>query len=599
MHIALAQINLTLGDFEGNHQKILDYCTNADKDGADIVVFPELAISGYNPEDLVSRPAFVATSKRWLDKLVSASNKFNTAIVVGSVFLNPVLTDDEIRRAIEAEHPDRAEPSLMDRLKALDSCLDSDEVEVSVDSIAGRAEHKPCNASFFIHKGHILHQHDKIALPNYGIFDEKRTFAAGKVFGSIRFKDYIIGMLVCEDIWVDQIYTVEPCDLIIVLNSSQFVVDKYKDRLELLRRQAHAYQADIIYLNAVGGQDAIVYDGGSMVVTDTGQLLHQSVFFEESMDIVPLYEKTESVPPTTPPNDEANPLTDQNTSPTEEQKDPEYDNMEHIYQALTLALRDYLRKNDITDVVLGLSGGIDSALTAVIAIDALGKDKVHLVTLPSRYSSTETHKDSKELLTMLGTEAMEISIEPMFEASLKSLQTSKHTEENLQARIRGLLLMALSNEHGYMLLSTGNKSELAVGYATLYGDMNGGYNLLKDLYKTDVYNLAKWRNARGLVIPESIMTKAPTAELSPSQKDSDTLPEYEVLDRILMSYIEEGKSRDEIVRHCKVSANMVDTILKLVKMAEFKRNQATLGPKIRNMSFDLDWRMPVTNRFIY
>jgi NAD+ synthetase len=528
LHIALAQINPCLGDFDGNYQKILKYCIQAEKAGADIVVFPELATSGYDPKDLVRRAVFVQRSMNLLKQLLDISKEWNIAIIIGSMFaLN----------------------------QKSDYC-------------------RPYNSSFFIHKGQILHQHDKIALPNYGVFDEKRTFTKGRTFESIEFKGYRVGLLVCEDIWRAQISTNDLCDIIVVINASPFSIDKHQERLKMLKHQAISYQSSIVYLNMVGCQDSLVYDGGSIVVTQNGNLMHQSEFFKESMDIVPMHSSV-LVP-----------------SPQD------INNLEHVYHALSLALRDYLYKNNMTDVVLGLSGGIDSALTAVIAIDALGKDKVHLITLPSRYSSAETYQDTKELLTNLGVDATNISIEPIFDASLQTLQGSGKTEENLQSRIRGLILMALSNEHGYMLLSTGNKSELAVGYATLYGDMNGGYNLLKDLYKTDVYNLARWRNEQNPIIPESIIRKDPTAELRPNQKDSDTLPNYDVLDRILIAYIEGGISPENIIRHLNIDPIIVDQVMQLVRIAEFKRHQSTLGPKIRNMSFDLDWRMPITNKFL-
>ncbi|MES2214453.1 MAG: NAD+ synthase [Pseudomonadota bacterium] len=594
MQIALAQINPTLGDFEGNYQKILEYCAKANEDGADIVVFPELAISGYNPEDLALRKTFMDESKHWLNQLVIASDKWNVAIVVGAVFLNPEPTDEEIRRELEAKNPKRKQPTLTERLAALDQCFAEAEYEASVSSITGKIEHKPCNASFLIHKGHILHQHNKIALPTDGPSDERRVFAPGKTLETIRFKDQGIGLLVCDDLWVNRIYSVEKCNLIIAINAAPFTVDQYKTRIKLLKYQAASYQADIVYVNMVGCQDSMVYDGGSMVIMQDGTILHQSAFFEEKMDMITLYDK--STKPMNANPDDFGALA--KNSDADDDKIPEYDGTELIYKALLLALKDHLRKNNLTDVVIGLSGGIDSTMTAVLAIDALGKDRVHLVTIPPRYTSEEILKDTKEFLAGVGMEATNIPIEPMFEESIKTTKVGELAQQSLQSRIRGLILMALSNEHGYMLLATGNKSEIAVGLGALYGDLNGEYNLLKDLYKTDVYELALWRNKLGPVIPKSIMIKALTTELAPNQKDTGTLPDYRILDEILRSYIEEGMTCETIAKRNKSSSDLTHELLALVQKAEFKRHQTPIGPKIRKRSFDLDWRMPISNKFV-
>lgn len=521
MRVALAQINPSLGDFESNYQKILSNYIKAEQNGADIVILPELAISGYNPQDLVLRKAFLKESMLWLNKLINETSNHNAAIIVGAV------------------HSD---------------------------------SNKTYNSAFFIHKGKILHIHNKMALPNYGVFDEKRLFTKGTKFNTISFKNHTIGLLVCEDIWT-QVLPETKYDIIIVINASPFELGKHKKRLGVIQAQAKTHNTQIIYLNMVGAQDSIIYDGGSIIVSKDGELLYQSDFFKESFEILDI--------------NQIIPI-------------PEHyqDDIESIYHGLILSLRDYLHKNNKTDVVLGFSGGIDSALTAVLAIDAIGKERVHLVTMPSRYTSTQTYNDAALFLKNLNIKTIDISIEPTLEALLESTNVTGIAEQNLQSRIRGTILMALSNEYGYMLLSTGNKSELAVGYATLYGDMNGGYNLLKDLYKTDVYNLANYRNKISPVIPQVIITKEPTAELKYNQKDSDSLPDYGVLDQILMQYIEQSMSCEEIVKHCKLGHKVVNDVIQLVKNAEFKRNQSTLGPKIRNMSFDLDWRMPITNKFI-
>ena len=529
MKVAIAQINPIVGDFEYNFNKIVAFCDRVRQSAVavDIIAFPECAICGYNPQDLALRDNFINCSERIVTQLVGYSVNLPFAIIVGGL------------------------------------------------SSVHSPEYKAYNSVYFIYKGEIVQRHDKVSLPNHGVFDERRLYASGSASQPIDFKGKSIGMLICEDIWANVICN--ECDVTIVVNASPYEIHKHNTRSELLQRRAVDRKTDIVYVNMVGGQDSIVYDGGSMVVAKDGAILHQSRFFEETLDIIDLSNRA-SVP------------------------HEEIDIDEHIYRAILLSLKDYVSKNHMTSVALGLSGGIDSALTAVLAIDALGVDNVALVTMPSRYSSKETFEDANILLRNLGKSAINIPIESVFTESLRVISDQELRDitcENLQSRIRGLILMALSNEHGHLLLSTGNKSELSVGYATLYGDMNGGFNLLKDLYKTDVYRLARWINNQKnrQVIPESIITKAPTAELKHNQKDSDNLPEYAVLDSVLMEYIERGKSRDEIISELKLPAEIVDKILKLVRIAQFKRNQATLGPKIRNMSFGLEWRMPVTNGF--
>lgn len=518
MIVSIAQINPTLGDFDGNKDKILQFWKESAENMADIVIFPELTISGYNPQDLVMRSSFILESEIVLRDILEESKNIATAIVIGGII---------------------------------------------------KEKNAIYNSAFFIHNGKILHRHDKLFLPNYGVFDEKRLFTKGSVLESLEFKGKKIVLLICEDIWCEN-HIVSDVDYIIAINASPYEVDKPVKRIKLLREKAQKYAAQVFYVNMVGFQDSIIYDGGSLIVSKYGEVLHQSAFFHEALDF-----SNAHIPLKT------------------------YDNNWCIYNALILSIKDYTRKNNITDVVIGLSGGIDSTLVSLIALDALGKDRVHIVTLPSRYSSARTYEDSALFLSNVNKDHSEISIEPLFEAAVNSINPSKDiTKQNLQSRIRGVILMALSNEKGYMLLSTGNKSELAIGYATLYGDMNGGFNPLKDLYKRDIYNLAKWRNEEEgfAIIPESIINKAPSAELKKDQKDSDDLPEYEILDQILFQYIECSKSRIEII-NMGFAAEIVDKILKLVRISQFKRNQATLGPKIRNMSFDLDWRYPVTNKF--
>lgn len=535
----IAQINLTVGDFAGNTEKIISSWQQADLQGADIIVFPELTVCGYDPKDLVLRKSFRSASAASIDKLRTYSLQRKSAAIIGA-----------LREDTEAV----------------------------------------CNSAFVLHNGDILHIYDKLALPNYSVFDEKRLFTAGDAITSFSFCGQTVVVMICEDIWIDANFNKAALlapDYISVLNASPFNIGKTAERCAVLKRGSKICNAPIIYTNLIGTQDSVIFDGGSMVFSAAGELVFQAPFFTESNDIIDFA----------------------TLSPVNIPKNINIE--EQIYQALMLSLRDYTAKNNLSKIVLGLSGGIDSAITAAIAIDALGRENVRLVTLPSRYNSSETFEDCKSLLHILGKNADEISIEPIFSTILDALvphfsdKPADLTEENIQSRIRGLILMALSNKFGEMLLSTGNKSELAVGYATLYGDMNGGYNLLKDLYKTQIYALAKWRNnnfpqtglgSNGVVIPDSILTKAPSAELSHGQKDSDSLPDYPILDDILYRYIDQGETKTEILS-AGHKIEDVDKVLKLIKIGEFKRNQATLGPKISGKSFDLDWRYPITNKF--
>lgn len=539
LNIAIAQFNPTLGDFDANYQKICASWVSLERQGANIILMPELAICGYDPRDLALRDDFQKQNHLYLQKLIEQSQTHQAAIIIGAITNN----DSEVY-----------------------------------------------NSAFVIHQGQILHQHNKIALPNYSVFDEKRIYSSGTQATCFNFKDTKLALLICEDIWdqniLHQLAPQSP-DAILALNASPFEVGKYNERIQVIKAGQKICKAPVVYCNLVGGQDSLVFDGASFVLDADSHLCFQLKRFAEDSIVFDLSKLSQCAP--------FKPILE-----------------EEIYSCLILALRDYLRKNNMQNVVLGFSGGIDSTLTAMIAIDALGPEKVKLVTLPSRFSSTTTYKDSEDFCHNLNIRAEEISIEPILASILQSLEPNFQkmpidtTEENIQARIRGLLLMAISNKHGSLLLSTGNKSEMAVGYATLYGDMNGGFNLLKDIYKTQIFALAKWRNnnipSQSLVkklnlIPSNIISKAPSAELGYEQKDSDALPEYHVLDSILYQYIELGLSSEDII--AKVNdTETVDKVLKLIKIGEFKRNQSTLGPKISTMSFDLDWRYPITNKFI-
>lgn len=536
--ICLAQINPVVGDLRYNLDKIIYNWREAAKNNAKIVIFPELAITGYNPQDLLLRKDFIQKANDALESIVKYSSKLNTACIVGGLDIE---------------------------------------------------DNNLFNTAYFIHDGKILFKHRKLSLPNYGVFDEKRFFTEGNILNSFKWNNKNILLLICRDIWLfNDIEYLKNIDIIIIINGSPFTKSKYQARLDLLKNLLKKYPVTIIYLNMVGGQDSIVYDGGSFILNKDGSIHTELPFFQESCYIADL-------------NSHA--LVDQ----------PKYCQEELIYNALVLSLQDYYRKNNFKKIIIGLSGGIDSAISSVIAIDALGPENVLLVTLPSRYTSDNSKEDCKEFLQLINKTAINIDIDELFGLSLASLDMDDNSidnvSQNLQARMRGVLLMALANKHNGLLLTTGNKSELAIGYATLYGDMNGGFNLLKDLYKTEVYKIANWRNGlrnnlrnrRGKAIPDSILTKAPSAELYPGQKDIDQLPSYDILDKILYDYIEEKKSVTDIC-NSKYNGKIINKdeiirILNLVNKSQFKRNQSALGPKISDMSFDLDWRYPITNKF--
>ncbi len=517
MKISLAQLNYTVGDIAGNAQKILAAAKQAVD--ADLVVFSELCICGYPPEDLVLRPSFQEAAMKAVEQL-AAQTKDLPALLVGSIWVK----DGQLY-----------------------------------------------NAALLLSGGKIIHTQFKNQLPNYGVFDEKRVFAQGALPQPISFKDKKIGILICEDMWVEETaQNLKGADVICVLNGSPFDIDKHAQREEKAAAIAQYAGAKLVYVNQVGGQDEIVFDGSSFVMDAKGEVVVRLPAWEECVSA------TSHKPQAT----------------------------NHIYQALVTGLRDYVHKNGFPSVLLGLSGGVDSALVAAIAVDALGADKVRAVMLPSRYTSQDSLDDAAECAKLLGISYETISIEPIFEQALASLNSKLYTlnsltQENLQSRIRGVILMGLSNQTGAMLLSTGNKSEMSVGYATLYGDMCGGFNPLKDVYKTTVYALANWRNLQPATcnqMPPRILTKAPTAELKENQTDQDSLPPYPVLDAILKLLIESECDVKEIVGQGFEEAT-VRRVQKLLQNAEYKRRQAPPGVKITSKAFGRDRRYPMTNRF--
>jgi NAD+ synthase len=525
LNITLAQLNPTVGDLEYNYQKIVSTWKDAK---SDLVVFPELFLSGYPPEDLVTKPAYLDAVDSYLKKILDGSRNFKAGAIIPAPY---------------------------------------------------RESGKIFNGAHVIENGKILGSVQKYHLPNYSVFDEMRVFSSAPLPKPIKFRGVTIGLMICEDMWFANIaehLKKEGADLIIIPNASPFVADKQKIRISHARKRVEETGLPLIYLNQVGGQDEVVYDGDSFVLDAKGNLVHQMPVFKEVVETV-------SYP---------------FTGTVEQRND---DVLESIYNALVLGLRDYIRKNKFPGILLGLSGGIDSALAAVIAADAIGADKVHGILLPSQYTSDDSNEDALILAKNLGMQADSISIEEpvaSFEAILRPFvrNASGITHENIQPRTRGVILMAISNASGKMVLTTGNKSEMAVGYATLYGDMCGGFNVLKDIYKTQVYQLARLRNHDN-VIPERTFTKAPTAELRENQTDQDTLPPYDELDGILQGLIEGDKGVDDLIE----SGHNRKTVLrvwKMLDMAEYKRRQSAPGVKVTSVAFGRDRRYPITNRFV-
>lgn len=553
IRVAGAQIDLTVGDLAWNEHRILEAMTWAEKQGADVLVLPELATTGYPPEDLVLRAGFVDENLAVLSRLAAASGA--TTTVVGFV----------------------------DKLPA--GQLDDDSVERHVG-----------NAAAVLRNGELLGRYLKVLLPNYGVFDEARYFAEGSAEVQLWPIDGLsCGVSICEDIWSldgpPLAQAAAGAAMLLNINGSPYHIGKGEERAALLRERAVQAGVPLVYVNTVGGQDELVFDGDSMVFAADGTLLYRAAQFAEELFVVDV-----PVAGSAP--------TDRALTPIEiRSPEPRLSEDAEIYTALTIALRDYVTKNRFSGVVIGLSGGIDSALTAVIAVDALGPDNVRGVTMPTRYSSAGSVADSRMLAANIGCRFDEIPIDDVFASYLEALgpvfkgTEQNVAEENIQARIRGSMLMALSNKFGDMVVATGNKSEMAVGYATLYGDMAGGYAVLKDVYKTVVYRLARWRNREGEVIPEAIIDKEPSAELRPDQKDSDSLPEYGLLDQILRRYIELDMDADAVAA-AGFDAGTTHRVARMVDRNEYKRRQAAPGVKITKKAFGRDRRLPITNHYL-
>ncbi len=562
LRVAGAQLDLVVGDLPGNESKILRAMKWAEENQADVLVLPELAISGYPPEDLVLRRGFVDANIEVLERLASASG--STATVVGFV----------------------------DRL---------DDEQIDDDSLGRSAT----NAAAVIAEGEIKGVYHKSRLPTYGVFDEGRYFAEGRTPLTLHaIAGVATGISICEDIWdangPPTGQAVGGAEVLLNINGSPYHIGKSDERLEMLTNRARDGGVHVVYVNSVGGQDELVFDGASMVIAPDGTLLHRSPQFVENRFVVDLTiedHKSSLLPVVSVTEHGPGHIAIEASTVAAPLEDSE-----EVYEALCAGLFGYVTKNGFREVIVGLSGGIDSALTAAIATDSLGADAVHGITMPTRYSSAGSVDHSYELADRLGIRIDTIPIDGLFSDFLEALdplfvgtQTSV-AEENLQARIRGTILMAVSNKFGGMVVATGNKSEMAVGYATLYGDMAGGYAVLKDVYKTMVYDLSRWRNGRGDVIPQAIIDKEPSAELRPDQRDSDSLPPYVELDAILHRYIEFDMTADEIVA-VGFDDELVHRIATMVDRNEYKRRQAAPGVRITQKAFGRDRRLPITNWF--
>ncbi len=550
LSLCIAQLNFVVGDMSGNAQKIIAAARDAYARGARLVLTPELALCGYAAEDLFLRPAFMAACDDALDEVArELAGLKGLHVVVG----HP-LGDHERGRSVQIQ--------------------------------------RRFNAASIVCEGRVVGRYAKRELPNYQVFDERRYFTPGQDTLVFEVDGVRLGLLICEDAWFDapaRLAREAGAQVLAVINASPFHVGKGQERSDRMSDRARAAGLPLIYAHLVGGQDEVVFDGGSFAVGADGRLAARAPAFQEQLCFMQLDTTAQGVTVSGP------------VAPT---ASAEAD----LWDALVLGVRDYVGKNGFPGVLLGLSGGIDSALVLAIAVDALGADKVRTVMMPSPYTADISWLDAREMAQRLGVRYDEISIAPMFE-SFKAALASEFagrpedtTEENIQARIRGVLLMALSNKFGSIVLTTGNKSEMATGYCTLYGDMAGGFAVIKDVLKTRVFDLARWRNAHDPYgtganpIPERIITRPPSAELRPDQKDQDSLPPYEVLDAILARYMEEDEGIEAIVAEGFERA-VVERVARLIRLNEYKRRQAPLGIRVTHRSFGKDWRYPITARF--
>ncbi|MFT5572895.1 MAG: NAD+ synthase (glutamine-hydrolyzing) [Cryomorphaceae bacterium] len=533
--IGLAQINVVVGAVENNVDRIIEFAERArDELACDLLVCSELVLTGYPPEDLLLRPGFNTRVAQQLERLCQSVSGID--LIIG--------------------YPKKTKQGLF-------------------------------NVGALISSGEIQHEYRKVKLPNYSVFDEKRYFLPGDKTCVIDYKGISLGITVCEDIWHHgpvEDAVAAGAQVIININGSPYHTNKIPERREVVCVRAEQVKTPVIYVNQVGGQDELVFDGASFVTDSKGEVVHQMASFEEGLSVVKVSNGSDGV------------------AVQGSQMVAESSFHESVYNALVLGVRDYVRKNGFSGVVIGLSGGIDSAITAAIAVDALGADNVDVIMMPFRYTSDISKHDAHAQAQAMGIKYHVISIEPMYDAFMQQLEPifagreEDATEENIQARCRGLILMAYSNKSGSMVLTTGNKSEMSVGYATLYGDMVGGYNAIKDVPKILVYELAKYRNSIAPVIPERVITREPSAELRPDQIDSDSLPPYEILDPILELYVEHDCPPAEIVKQ-GYAAEYVSQVIRMVDRNEYKRRQAAPGVRITKRAFGRDRRYPITSGF--
>lgn len=525
----LAQLNPIVGDIQGNYLKICNAYTQALGKNSDLCITPELSLIGYPPQDLVLKPKLLQEAEHYLELLVEQTKGKSCGLVIGSI---------------------------------------------------KRKHNHIYNVAYLIYDGEIKQYFSKRNLPNYGVFDEKRIFTPGQEPLTCIFKNTKISLLICEDFWIEETVNLAMEDkphLLLCINASPFELSKYSTRIKL----ASKHSTPVLYINQVGGQDHLVFDGGSFAINKNGKLVLQNNFFHEEITHFSF---------------------DQSTA-----IEFTFSDIEWSYQAAMLGLHDYVTKNNFTKVIIGLSGGIDSALVTAIAVDALGSDAVQTIMLPSKFTSQTSIDDAKQIAINLKIHHKMVPIENAVE-NIRILMPSinEMADQNIQSRIRGLILMTISNNTNALLITTGNKSEISVGYTTLYGDMCGAYNPIKDIYKTDIYKLCQWRNKNipryskhqtSNVIPENILTKAPSAELKDDQTDQENLPPYELLDQILYKLIEQNMSKEDIVAQ-GFDQNIVEKIIKLLHAAEFKRQQSAPGTKISKMCFNIDRRYPITNKFL-
>jgi len=540
--IAQAQINTTVGDFSANTSKIINYIDMARNHNADIVTFPELTVCGYPPEDLLLKPRFLEDNREAVEHI--RPHIENMAVVIG---------------------------------------------------YADSSDNKTYNAAALIQNQKLVTTYHKVELPNYGVFDEARYFKKGSRFFVFELNGIRLALTICEDIWIEggapeKFVRTSGADIVLNISASPFHAGKLQTRKEIAEHFARATNTFVCFNNLIGGQDELIFDGGSFLISPHGELIAQEKRFEESLLITDIEVDLRPLPPVAKPLDE---------------EVSRSGALKEVYQALVLGTKDYVIKNGFQKVVIGLSGGIDSSLTAAVAVDAIGPDNVVGVTMPSHYTSRETLSDAELLAKTLNIRLFTVSIKEIYQTYLTSLKDPFASEEpgvtheNIQARIRGNILMAFSNRFGWLVLTTGNKSEIAVGYCTLYGDMAGGFAVIKDLPKTLVYELSEYVNEswRREVIPKSVLERPPSAELRPDQKDEDSLPPYPVLDPILQAYVEEDMAPDEIMASGS-DPGLVNEVARMVDRNEYKRRQAPPGIKITPKAFGKDRRLPITNRYL-